>query len=211
MADASRFPQGIVINVDDLTSIRPVGTIVRLSTTGAMYVSINGASAAYAPVKSVQLGAITSASSSVGGSAAEVAFDQTVVIAANSLQTGSTLRISAHGNFPTTVGTDTCTIKLQLVSGATTRTIMDLGAVDVADNDIFALDATVTIRTSAGGIVVSGFGATGTAGSANPTIFGTTVSTVGALTTAWTVQLTAQWSTSNANSAILQSLVVDAQ
>ena len=46
MADASRFPQGIVIN-GVITTARPVGTIVRDTASGQLFISTNATVATY--------------------------------------------------------------------------------------------------------------------------------------------------------------------
>lgn len=56
--DASRFPQGIVIEGSLLTA-RPVGTIVRDSVTGGLFASTNAAVATYAAIYPGGRGAAT--------------------------------------------------------------------------------------------------------------------------------------------------------
>ena len=47
MADASRFPQGTVIDTADITIPRPVGTVVYHTPTGQLYRSLDAAMASY--------------------------------------------------------------------------------------------------------------------------------------------------------------------
>lgn len=48
MADTSRFPQGVQIDVGDLTAARPVGTLVYDQSTGQIWRSLNAVTPSYA-------------------------------------------------------------------------------------------------------------------------------------------------------------------
>jgi predicted RecA/RadA family phage recombinase len=72
----------------------------------------------------------------------ETTFDQNVPIAANRLQVGDVIRVRGMGVCPSTNSTDTLTVKLKL--GATV--IVATAAVDVANNDIWLIEADIVVR-----------------------------------------------------------------
>jgi hypothetical protein len=57
MADASRFPQGIIIQLDISAVASPVSTIVRDTTTGELYVSNNASTPSYVQLTNTGSGA----------------------------------------------------------------------------------------------------------------------------------------------------------
>jgi len=106
----------------------------------------------------------TVASSVITDTTDETAFDLSLAIPAQNLRAGDVIRVRAQGIALDQNGTDTCTIKLY----AGTEEIVSTGAVTIADNDVFFIDAEIVVRTIgasgtlvAGGIV--GFGVEGTA------------------------------------------------
>ena len=105
----------------------------------------------------------TAASGAISNTTTETAFDKAKTIAANTLRAGDVLRVRAQGIATSTNSTDTLTVKLYVGS----LVIVTTGAVDVANNDIFFIDAVIVIRTiGASGTVVAtgtvGLGAEGT-------------------------------------------------
>lgn len=104
------------------------------------------------------------AATAVANTAAETAFDQSVTIPASTLAAGDVIRVRAQGIATATHTTDTLTIKLYI---GTTAVIVT-AAVDVADNDIFYIEADIVIRTAgaSGTLVAAGVEALGAAGTA---------------------------------------------
>jgi hypothetical protein len=151
---------------------------------------------------------IVADSATVTNTTAETTFSNgTVTVPANSLKVGDRLRVRQLVVFPATNATDTARIRMYL--GATS--LLDTGAVDVANGDNALLEVNLTIRTvGAGGTyVASGTWTLGTPGTStlrsgfvNSTAIDTTVAN--AFTT------TVTWSVANAgNQAILRQSAVE--
>lgn len=101
---------------------------------------------------SVPLYSAVGASTAITNTTTETLFSKSVSIPANVLQPGDIIRVRLQGIATATNSTDTLTIKLY-IGGLTGSVVVATAAVDVADNDIFVIDADIVIRTS---------GATGT-------------------------------------------------
>jgi len=109
------------------------------------------------------IGVNVAASTAVTNTTDETAFDKTVTVESDTLDVGRVLKIRVQGIATATNSTDTLNVKLYLGSTEIAAT----GAVDVANNDIFTIDAHVVCRTSgsSGTYVVTGdmsIGASGT-------------------------------------------------
>lgn len=76
----------------------------------------------------------------------------TFTIPANTLVAGSTIRVRAAGIATATNSTDTLTVQLKLDTSATAigsaESIVTTGATDVANNDIYEIDACIVVRTA---------------------------------------------------------------
>jgi hypothetical protein len=96
---------------------------------------------------------IVADSATVTNTTAETTFSNgTVTVPANSLKVGDRLRVRQLVVFPATNATDTARIRMYL--GATS--LLDTGAVDVANGDNALLEVNLTIRTvGAGGTYVA--------------------------------------------------------
>lgn len=94
------------------------------------------------------------ASAEVENTTAETAFDKSFTVDGASLQAGDVLKVRAQGVVVDNNSTDTLNVKLYLG----TEEIAATGAVDVADGDIFFIDATIVVRTvgATGTIVACG-------------------------------------------------------
>src|SRR4029079_4695823 len=92
----------------------------------------------------------------------ETTFDQNVTIAANRLQVGDVIRVRGMGICPATNSTDTLTVKLKLGAAV----IIATAAVDVANNDIWLIEADIVVRAigASGSIVAAGNQGLGTPG-----------------------------------------------
>lgn len=139
------------------------------------------------------------ASAAITNTTAETAFDKSVTIPANTLQVGDVLRVRAQGICPSTNATDTLNVRLKVG----TVVLVATGAVDVANNDIFHIEADMVVRTigAAGTVVASGLQALGTEGTvtAKPAkLASTTLDT----TLAQAVAVSAQWSVANAGDQV---------
>lgn len=138
----------------------------------------------------------------------EAAFSTgSVTIPANTLKVGDAVRVQATVFVADNNSTDTLTLRLKIGS----TVIIATAAVDVADNDVGRIDATLIIRTigASGTFVASGTQALGVPGTvtAKPFQLGSTAIDT---TVANTLTVTAQWSASHAdNDAILRTLVVE--
>jgi hypothetical protein len=146
----------------------------------------------------------TVASSAVTTTAAETAFDQTATIPANTLKAAKRIKILLQGIATATNSTDTLTVKLKIG----TQVIIATAAVDVANNDIFFIEAELIIRTdgATGTLVAAGLQGLGTPGTVTgkPFNLGSTAidTTVDQL-----VSATATWSTNNAGNSCRQDML----
>lgn len=111
----------------------------------------------------------TAASTAITGSSTETAFDTNYTIPANTLTAGSVIKVRFQGIATATNSTDTLTIKLY-IGGLSGTALFTSTATDAVNNDIFAGEAVIVLRTvgSSGTLVSSGSytkveGASGTA------------------------------------------------
>ena len=149
----------------------------------------------------------TAASTAVSNTVTETNFDTNYSIPAASLTAGTIVRVRWQGIATATNSTDTLTIRLKLGS----TTVLASAAVDVANSDIFAGQATLIFRTvgASGTFVAMGLmsdpGAQGVAVKAR-SMASTAVDTTAALTLA----VSAEWSVANAgNSCRLDVMEVE--
>ena len=139
------------------------------------------------------------ASTALTASSTETNFDNSVVtIPANTLRVGDVIRVRAQGICTATNSTDTFTAKIKLGS----TVILSTGAVDVANNDIFYLEADAVVRTigSSGTVVAAGvqaLGAEGTVTAKPGKLASATADTTGAITLA----VSGQWSSTSAGNS----------
>jgi hypothetical protein len=143
----------------------------------------------------------------------EAAFDTKYSIPANTLKAGSVIKVRYQGIATATNSSDTLLIKLY-IGGITGTAILTGTATDVANNNIFAGEAMIVIRTAgASGTLV----AVGThtdvpaaSGTATHAITEITASTTIDTTAAQEVCVGADWSVASAsNSARLDIMVVE--
>src|SRR5262245_2832131 len=134
----------------------------------------------------------TAAATVVTNTTTETTFDQNVTIPANRLQVGDVIRVRGMGICPSTNSTDTLTVKLKLGAAV----IVVTAAVDVANNDIWLIEADIVVRAigASGSIVAAGNQGLGTPGTVTskpfnltPTTIDTTVSQLLAMTATWSV------------------------
>jgi len=144
-------------------------------------------------------GVAVAASTALTASSTETNFDNSIVtIPANGLRVGDVIRVRAQGIATATNSTDTLTAKIKLGSNA----VLSTGAVDVANNDIFYLEADIVVRTigATGTVVAAGavaIGAEGTVTSKPGKLASTTVDTTAAITLA----VSGQWSTTSGSNS----------
>jgi hypothetical protein len=138
------------------------------------------------------------ASTAVTNTTTETLFDQSFTIPANMLAAGDRLKIKAQGSAPATNSTDTLTAKLY-IGGLAGLLIASTGALDVANNDAFFIDADLTIRTAgvSGTVVGTGWITIGTPGTATAKQFVLASSTLDT-TASKVVGVSATWSVANA-------------
>jgi hypothetical protein len=98
----------------------------------------------------------TANSAAITNTNAETAFDKSVTIDGNELQVGDVFHVRLAGKVTVTNSTDTLNVKLYFG----TEEIIATGALDVNDNDIFYVDAEITIEAIGGSGAVRGAGVT---------------------------------------------------
>ena len=155
----------------------------------------------------------TAASAAHTNTTTEALFDTTYSIPANTLKAGTVVRIKYQGIATSTNSTDTLTIKLYL-GGLAGTALLTGTATDVANDNIFAGEFTLVIRTAGASGTMVGYGthtevpaASGTAAhDITEILASTTVDT----TAAQVVGVGADWSVANAgNSARLDVMIVE--
>lgn len=188
---ASRLAIGQNVAVNDTLISFGDGTVVRAAGT------IPAANLTYTTV---------AASATITNTATETDFNQTAVIAANTLKAGDLIRVQAHAVCSATNGTDTLTVKLKIGS----TVIASTGALDVANGDVVLVDALLVVRTigASGTFVASGIINIGVPGTATTKVFNL-ASTAIDTTVNQTIKLTGQWSAVSSGDVVaLQSFVV---
>lgn len=150
---------------------------------------------------------------SAANSSTETAFDAYATLPANSLNVGDIIKIRAQGIAPTTVGSDTLTIKayIHTATSLIAGTLLGTGpAIDVANNDIFTVDILIQIRTigASGTLVSEGYIATGTPGTATARAVSSASATVNT-TAAQYVGISATWNSTNNNIVYMDILAVE--
>lgn len=146
------------------------------------------------------------ASTPVGGTSTETAFDQTDTVQADTLKAGDTLRVRIQGVVTASVGTDTLSIKLKIGSAV----LVTIPATDVADGDVFIIDLELTVRTAGrqGTMIGSGLAFMGSlAAGAFKAV--QVASTALNTTIDQAITATATWSTANANSCRLDQFLIE--
>lgn len=159
-----------------------------------------------------KLYAQVAASTAVTNTVTETAFDKYYTIPANMLQVGSLLRIRYQGIATATNSTDTLTAKLY-IGGLTGTALQTCGATDVANNNIFAGEFMLAIRTIGASGTFVGWGqntavlaASGTATMVVTNIASTTIDT----TASQDLKVSATWSVANSgNSCRLDYFAVE--
>ncbi len=139
------------------------------------------------------------ASAAISNTTTQTAFDKSFSFPASSLRAGDVIRVVAQGIATSTNSTDTLTPTLRI---AGTDAIVG-PAVDVANNDVFVIQADIVIRTIgasgtfvAAGIVGLGATATGTGRVAYKA--STTIDTTAAVA----IDVTATWSVASASNSV---------
>lgn len=164
-----------------------------------------------AKVIAKKLYAATTASSAITNTTVETLFSNTYTLPANILKEGSVIHIRYQGIATATNSTDTLRARLFL-GGLTGTVLQTCGPTDVANNNIFAGDLFLTIRTVgatgtfvAWGNHTSTLAASGTATMVVSSVASTTIDT----TAAQVIGVGATWSVANAgNSCRLDYLTV---
>lgn len=160
-----------------------------------------------------KLYAATAASTAISNTASETAFDKYYTIPANMLQVGSLLRIRYQGIQTAQNSTNTLALKLYL-GGLTGTALQSIAAAQGAQNNIFAGEAYVAIRTigASGTFVAWGQYTAVPAASASATnVVSITASTTIDTTASQDIKVSATWSAaSSSNSVRLDYLSVEA-
>jgi len=147
------------------------------------------------------------ASAAVTNTTTETDFDKSYSIPANTLKAGDVIRVTAQVIATATNSTDTLAIKLKLGS----TVLATSGALDVANDDICVVAATIVIRTAgaSGTLVACGFITIGVEGTSTVKAF-KLASTAVDTTVAQVLKASATWSVANAgNSCRLDVLAIE--
>ena len=141
--------------------------------------------------------AATAASSAVTNTTDETTLNS-VTLESGVLQKGDVIRVRAQGIATSTNGTDTLNIKLYVG----TEEIVETGAVDVADDDIWLIDADIVVRAdgASGSLVAAGVVALGVEGTVTAKPFKKAVASED-LSGAVTIKTTATWSAASASNS----------
>ena len=156
----------------------------------------------------------TAASTAISNTNTETVFDTNYTVPANFLRAGSVLKVRYQGIATSTNSTDTLLIKLYI--GGTSGTAILVGtATDVANNNIFAGEATIIIRTigAAGTLVAVGThtDVPAASGTASHAITEITASTAIDTTSTKLITASATWSVaSSSNSCRMDVFTVEA-
>lgn len=141
----------------------------------------------------------TAASAAISNLNTITAFDKSFTVAANFLQVGDVIKITAQGIATATNSTDTLTITLKIGS----TTIVATAALDVADNDTFQIEATLVIRTigASGTFVATGYTQIGPPATAEQISF-FKASTAINTTATQAITVSATWSVASASNSV---------
>lgn len=196
--------------LDILNSID--GRYVGLDENGRLVARDYADASGDAKVIAKKLTASVAASAAVANTATETEFDKSFTLPANVLKVGSLLRIRYQGIATATNANDTLTVKLY-IGGKAGTALQTLGATDVANNDIFAGEFYLSIRTigATGTMVGWGNGTKTLAASGTATmVVNTLASTAIDTTAAQKLVAAATWSAANAgNSCRLDYFTVE--
>lgn len=165
-----------------------------------------------AKVLAKKLYSSVAASSAVTNTTTETLFDKYYTLPANVMKVGSLLRIRYQGIATATNSTNTLTAKLYL-GGKTGTALQTCGATDVANNDIFAGEFYLAVRTVGASGTFVGWGnytATLAASGTATNVVGIVASTAVDTTASQVIGVAATWSAANAgNSCRLDYLSVE--
>lgn len=211
MVAAGAFSAGASIygaadgKVDDVASGDLIGTALEAASGDGAYVEILPSAAQNAGAGKVYANVADSAAGGAG-SAAEFDFDKSFAFQAADLKAGDILKIRAQGVTPNTHTTDTFLAKLFIG----TEEIAATATLDVADGDLFTIDAEVIVREggATGKLEAAGFTCIGPAASATAKAF-SKAEAAEDLSGAITVKVTGKFSVADAgNNAVLRHLSV---
>lgn len=150
-----------------------------------------------------KLYAQVAASTAVTNTITETEFDKSYTLPANILKVGSLIRIRYQGIATATNSTDTLTAKLY-VGGKAGTALQTCGATDVANNNIFAGEYYMEVRTIGATGTFVGWGlysATLAASGTATMVIGSTASTTIDTTAAQKLVVAATWSVANAGNS----------
>lgn len=151
------------------------------------------------------------ASAAHAATVTEALFDKQYSIPANTLVAGSVIKVRFQGIATTTASTDTLTIKLY-IGGLSGTAILTGTATNATDNDIFTGEALIQIRTAGANgtlVAVASGNIVPAATRVAVPVYQITASTAIDTTAAQVVGVGADWSTTDANSARLDIMVVE--
>lgn len=188
------------------------GTVLATTATGALgFTGVVTTTNGVASGSSRTVGGVVSAAAgtAVAASSAE-AVSASVTIPANTINTGTMIRIRGKVRATATVSTDTLQYRLRFGTTTLTGTSLIAGtATDPADNDTLSFDFTLFGLAAAGATsAMIGFGNFTQPGGTS-TVYAEMKTTNFATNGALLIESTLKWSTANANSAIVEMMVVE--
>jgi hypothetical protein len=146
----------------------------------------------------------TAASTAISNTTAETAFDTLYSIPAGTLVPGALVKVKYQGIATSTNGTDTLLIRLRIGGVAGTALLVET-ATDVANNDIFAGEFELAIRTAGASGTCVGYGThtnvPAASGTAVHDVTEILASTAIDTTVAQVVNATATWSVASASNS----------
>ena len=151
------------------------------------------------------------ASTAHAASTTETLFDTQYSIPANTLVAGSIIKVRFQGIATATNSTDTLTVKLY-IGGLSGTAILTGTATDATNNDIFTGEALIQIRTAGASgtlVAVASGNIVPAATRVAVPVYQITASTTIDTTAAQVIGVGADWSTTGANSARLDIMVVE--
>lgn len=146
------------------------------------------------------------AATAVTNTTTETDFDTKTTIDGSLLKAGDVLKIRVQGIATATNSTDTLAIKLYVGGQA----IVTTGAVDVANNDIWYIDAFVVVRVAgaSGKLIAAGVVGLGVEGTVTAKPFKLAETSVDISSTSLAIKATATWSVANSGNSCRNDVLV---
>jgi hypothetical protein len=143
---------------------------------------------------------IVGPSSNIAATAADTAYDRSIVVGANVCRKGSRGRIRAKVDVSATTGAETMILKVKVFDGTNTVVLATSATVDVANSDVGILDVEFEMRTATQ-VVAGGIAGLGVLQTATCNVTGAALATLDP-TASWTITVTQTCSSTGETSAL---------